>query len=135
MKSNISKGDIVEQAHHYDFDNDQPVLLDGPEEAYAGTRWRVIKIGETPSRLTPPQGYRVTGAFGDQNFVELELVEGEYKEKRMDISDIRHPGFKTILHRPPYKVQLVNCRNFEDFFPEKDPLQQFFEEWKAVPSK
>jgi hypothetical protein len=129
----VSKGDIVKKTRHYDFKNNQAVIIDGPDEAYKGTKWRVIKIGKTPSKLTPPPGYRIEGGvLGEQNYVELELIEGEYKIKQMDFSDVSHPGFKIEIFRPGHRIKINNSRYYEEYFPDSDQLQQFYDEWETV---
>jgi len=132
MTLRCAPGDVVEQVRHYDFGGgDQAVLLDGPEAGKAGTRWKVIAIGGTgASGVTPPPGWQVIDPVAGRALVELELVEGEYRETYLDFKE---GAVKTRVQQPGYRVRLTNAPAYEDCFPDRDPLQEFYDEWQSVP--
>lgn len=138
----ISVGDVVIQYRHYEFadpGSEGVELVDGPEPAFEDTSWRLRAIRATDGESAPP-GLSYSGPGAVEPIVELELVKGSYKHARLDESELPEDPQERMMMRwegktvsePGYILQLNNAPIYRDYYPDRDLLQQFYEEWKKA---
>ena len=138
----ISVGDIVIQYRHYEFadpGSEGAELVDGPEPAFEGTSWRLRALRATDGESAPP-GLSYSGPGAAEPIAELELVTGSYKHALPDESELPEDPQERIMMRwkgktvsePGYILQLNNAPTYRDYYPGRDLLQQFYEEWKKA---
>jgi hypothetical protein len=135
----IKVGDIVVQSRHYHFRGGEGTLLEGPEDEFAETKWKVTKItGEAKFRNIGSGLMEQAGG----PCVEIKLVEGKYKnwapidesELPKDLSftekSLMKMKGKTVLESPGFTMELSNSNGYRRNYPEKLANQQFFEEFQ-----
>jgi HEAT repeat protein len=138
----ISVGDIVVQYQHYEFaepGTPGAALVNGPEPAFEGTVWRLKAIGATPG-MPAPQGLSYSGSGAAEPIAELELVTGSYRHALVDESELPQDPQERMMMRwkgktvseSGYTVQINNSPNYRDHYPDRDLLQQFYDEWKKA---
>jgi len=149
----IEGGDIVVQYRHYEFGDTGGVLIDGPDNEFEGTRWRVKEIAAEAEYRSIGSG--LTEQARDP-YVELELVEGEYKEaapsptppvpddlhkddldwivaqQKAWVTALSESMHRTVTMPLGYTMQINNTRAYRRHYPNRDLNQQFFEEWKRT---
>lgn len=149
----IKEGDVVEMYRHYESAGNGGEFARGADDQFVGTKWKVVGIAAQPEYRDVGSGLREQVG---EPYVELELVEGEYKELAPleppipipdnatsdDIDAVlkaRWAALEKSIHAEPtvpmpkgHRMKLSDSPAYRRHFPSKQPNQQFFEEWRQV---